>query len=169
MDSPLPERVYDPRTRASGGTNADDINDILRTFPVSLRKETTSSLWHREDQILQQNPDLIVIHRSCFTDPSSLADAKLNDHLYTLAESKLFTFLAYIALGNSRTKFVIYSRTFGEDSARAQWVLSLESRFPPLKDRITALQINGGDNATFRNPASALQIKTAVERTLGLR
>jgi hypothetical protein len=25
MDSPLPDRVYDPRTLAAGGTNADDV------------------------------------------------------------------------------------------------------------------------------------------------
>jgi serine/threonine protein kinase len=68
MDSPLPDRVYDPETRKNGGTNADDITDILRDLPIVIEKENTSPLWHREDQVLRESPALIVIHRSCFAD-----------------------------------------------------------------------------------------------------
>src|SRR5687768_6807381 len=38
MDSPLPGRVYDPRTLAAGGTNADDLTDALRDLPVAIEK-----------------------------------------------------------------------------------------------------------------------------------
>jgi hypothetical protein len=48
MDSPLPGRVYDPRTLAEGGTNADDVTDALRDLRVAIRKENTSAAWHRE-------------------------------------------------------------------------------------------------------------------------
>lgn len=68
MDSPLPGRVYDPRTVAAGGTNADDLTDALRDLPVVIEKENTSPMWHREAQVLQQNPDLIVSHLSCLFD-----------------------------------------------------------------------------------------------------
>jgi serine/threonine protein kinase len=36
MDSPHPERVYDPETRKTGGTNADDLTDLLRDLPNPL-------------------------------------------------------------------------------------------------------------------------------------
>ena len=49
-DSPLPGRVYDPRTLAEGGTNADDVTDALRDLRVAIRKENTSAAWHREEQ-----------------------------------------------------------------------------------------------------------------------
>ena len=57
MDSPLPGRVYDPRTAAAGGTNADDVTDVLRDLTVAIRKENTSAAWHREEQVVAENPD----------------------------------------------------------------------------------------------------------------
>ena len=68
MDSPLPGRVYDPQTREEGGTNADDITDALRALPVAIRKENTSAVWHREEQVRLENPDLVISHISCFLD-----------------------------------------------------------------------------------------------------
>ncbi len=68
MDSPLPGRVYDPRTLAAGGTNADDVSDALRDLPVLTFKENTSPIWHREEQVREQNPDLVVSHLSCLLD-----------------------------------------------------------------------------------------------------
>ena len=47
MDSPLPGRVYDPRTFAAGGTNADDLTDGLQELPVTIQKENTSAMWRR--------------------------------------------------------------------------------------------------------------------------
>jgi serine/threonine protein kinase len=61
MDSPLPDRVYDPETRKNGGTNADDITDILRDLPVVIEKENTSTLWHRDDQVVGECAYLMVI------------------------------------------------------------------------------------------------------------
>ena len=78
MDSQHPERVYDSATRQAGGTNADDLTDLLRDLPVTLLKENTGSTWHREDQILRQNPSLILVHRSCFYDSTLLGDPELD-------------------------------------------------------------------------------------------
>jgi hypothetical protein len=66
MDTSAPEGVYDPETRKKSGTNADDISDALNNLPVAIHKETVGSTWNREDQVLKQIPDLIVIHRSAF-------------------------------------------------------------------------------------------------------
>src|SRR5262249_53891180 len=68
MDSTHPERIYDEQTRKAGGTNADDLTDVLRDLPVRLVKENTNGTWHREYEVLQENPALIVAHRSCFYD-----------------------------------------------------------------------------------------------------
>ena len=58
-------RLRSPNQENSG-TNADDISDALGSLPVALHKETMSATWNREDQIIKQNPDLVVIHRSAF-------------------------------------------------------------------------------------------------------
>ena len=74
MDSPLPGRVYDPQTQKEGDTNADDITDALRALPVAIRKENTSAVWHREEQVRLENPDLVISHISCFVDQRVAGD-----------------------------------------------------------------------------------------------
>ena len=168
MDSPHPERVYDPETRKNKGTNADDITDILRDLQLELHKETTSSMWHREDQVLRQDPDLIVIHRSCFYDATNLADSSFMIELYDLMESRLVLFLGYIGLGNSNTKFLVYSRSFSADQSK--WIAAAEERFPPLKGRIYTMFVPGGrDSATFRNPETANTFKLKIKDIIGIK
>jgi serine/threonine protein kinase len=165
MDSPLPDRVYDPETRKNGGTNADDITDILRDLPISIQKENTSPLWHREDQVLRQNPTLIIMHRSCFADAGLGFDPQSN--AAQLADSRLGAFLGYISLGNPTTKFLIYTRRSGD---QMPWALDLEKRFPRLKDRIVTMSVPGGpEHATFRDSNTGKMLKQQVQSILGLR
>jgi hypothetical protein len=161
MDSPLPERVYDPETRKNGGTNSDDITDILRDLPIEIHKENTSPIWHREDQVLRQNPTLIIIHRACFSDYTGP-----DPHAYPvqLADSRMGAFLGYIGLGSPTTKFLVYTRR-PED----QWASDLEKRFPQLKGRVFTINVPGGtEQATFRDAATAKMLKERVQSILGL-
>src|SRR5882724_4361072 len=121
MDSPMPERVYDPETRKQGGTNADDITDILRDLPIVVEKENTSPLWHREEQVLQQSPTLIVMHRSCFAEADAPFDPQST--AIQVADSKIDAFLGYVGLGNPATKFLIYTRRPDDKGA---WASDLE-------------------------------------------
>ena len=164
MDSPLPDRVYDPETRKNGGTNADDITDILQDLPIIIEKENTSPLWHREDQVLRQRPALIVIHRSCFADATVGLDPQST--ALQVADKKLESFLGYISLGNPATKFLTYTRRSGDQGA---WVLDLEKRFPQLKDCVVALTVPGGpEHATFRDPETKKMLRQKVKSILGL-
>jgi hypothetical protein len=151
MDTPAPRGVYDPETLHNSGTNADDLNDLLRDLPVVLHKETLGSTWDREDQLLKQRPDLILIHRSAFFHSANLElgfgyppfddpedDARFT-RSYLLVESKLITFLGYVGLGDPQTKFLVYSRGRGgiwPDEERTAWVVDVERRFPPLEGRV---------------------------------
>ena len=164
MDSPLPDRVYDPETRKNGGTNADDITDILRDMPVVIEKENTSPLWHREDQILLEKPSLILIHRSCFADAT--VGMNLQSNALQIADKKLESFLGYVGLGNATTRFLTYTRR-SED--QAAWVSDLEKRFPQLKGRVVALTVPGGpQHATFRDPETKKMVREQVKSILGL-
>jgi serine/threonine protein kinase len=164
MDSPLPDRVYDPETRKNGGTNADDITDILRDLPVVIERENTSPLWHREDQILLEKPSLIVIHRSCFADATVGMNPQSN--ALQIADKKLESFLGYVGLGNPTTRFLAYTRR-SED--QAAWVSDLEKRFPQLKGRLVALTVPGGlQHATFRDPETKKMVREQVKSILGL-
>jgi serine/threonine protein kinase len=164
MDSPMPERVYDPETRKMGGTNADDITDILRDLPIVVEKENTSPLWHREEQVLQQNPTLIVMHRSCFAEADAPFDPQST--AIQVADSKIDAFLGYVGLGNPATKFLIYTRRPDDKGA---WASDLEKRFPQLKGRVFTIHVTGGpEHATFRDATTAQALRQQVQAILGL-
>jgi hypothetical protein len=173
MDSPLPGRVYDPRTFAAGGTNADDITDALQSLPVAIQKENTSAIWHREEQVVRQNPDLIVSHLSClldarFGEPGQ--EGPVFDHLFALSRSRLVGVYGYVAAANPRTRFLVYSRgAFSTPEKAAAFVGETETRFPALHGRLHVLNIPGDpDRATFRDPALARLIRDQVKSILGL-
>jgi DNA-binding winged helix-turn-helix (wHTH) protein len=171
MDSPLPGRVYDPRTEAAGGTNADDLTDALRELPVVIEKENTSPMWHREAQVLQQNPDLIVSHLSCLYDARvALGEHSAPQQLFSSAVDRLISFFAYVGARNARTRFLIYSRgRFEEYGGPARFVKDTEVRFPTLHGRLETLNVPGGrEKATFRDPDTARLMRDRVKAALGL-
>ena len=170
MDSP--GRAYDAATSAAGGTNADDVSDALRDLPVVVFKENTSSMWHREEQVIRQNPDLIVSHLSCLLDERMAnADPALEEHLFALAAHRLTLFLGYVGTANPRTRFLVYSRThFAENDDAAEWVGDVVARFPMLKGRVSTMSMPGGRaSATFRDPATAQMLRTKVRDILGIQ
>jgi serine/threonine protein kinase len=172
MDSPLEGRVYDPRTQAAGGTNADDVSDALRDLAVVTYKENTSPIWHREEQVLRQNPDLVVSHLSCLLDQRVAGvDTALRDHLFDGAQQRLIGFFGYVASNNPRTKFLVYSRgaLWPTATAEASWRQNFVARFPRLKDRLFTLVVPGGRNATFRDPETARLVRARVAETLNLQ
>jgi hypothetical protein len=164
MDTPYATHVYDPETLKIGGTNADDITDVLRDLPVKLVKETTSGVWRREAQVIGEHPALIIIHRSCFdTYPESM-----NGDVYPLVDNKLVAFMGYVATLNPNTKFIVYSRHSWEDAgASAKWRQDAVERFPVLTGKIATWRVPL-DRATFRNALTGQELKDSVEQTLGL-
>jgi Protein kinase domain len=170
MDSP--GRVYDPRTAAAGGTNADDVSDALTDLPVVVYKENTSSMWHREEHVRRQNPDLIISHLSCLLDARRAnADQALEDHLFALAEARLTLFFGYVGSTNPRTRFLIYSRRhFATKEMAGTWVSDVVARFPTLEGRIYTIAMPGGrESATFRDPRTAQLLRDQVRASLALR
>ena len=170
MDSPLPGLVYDPRTKAAGGSNADDLTDALRELPIVIEKENTSPMWHREAQVLQKNPDLIVSHLSCLYDPHiALDQPPVSQQLFSSAVDRLVSFFAYVAARNPRTRFLIYSRGRFVDSRGPAFVGDSEARFPTLQGRLETLNVPGGrETATFRDPNTAQFMRERVTAALSL-
>ena len=171
MDSPLEGRVYDPRTAAAGGTNADDVSDALGSLGLVVHKENTNPFWHREEQVVAQNPDLVVAHLSCLYDARvGAAEEKVRDHLFTQAENRLLLVFAYAAARNPRTRFIVYSRTkFQEVGGEEGWVSQQEARLPVFKGRLRAFIVPGGlQGATFRDAETAKLLRARVVELLQL-
>jgi tRNA A-37 threonylcarbamoyl transferase component Bud32 len=171
MDSPLPGRVYDARTQAAGGTNADDVSDALRGLPLLTHKENTSATWHREEQVRQQNPDLVISHLSCLLDMRAAhGEAALEDQLFDVAQLRLTMLMGYLGAANPRTKFLVYSRgrIWQTAEAEASWARDVVARFPILKGRVFTLKVPGRDTATFRNDETADLLRRTVKQILSL-
>jgi len=168
MDSPLEGRVYDPRTLAAGGTNADDLTDALRYLPIVTHKENTSPMWHREEEVRQQNPDLIISHLSCLYDQRVANEPAVRTEFFNMAQNRLTAFFGYVASVNPRTKFLVYSRgRFG--TQEETWTRDVVARFPQMNGRLFTMTVPGGDRATFRDPATMQQMHARVVEILGLR
>jgi hypothetical protein len=147
------------------------VTDVLRELPVAIRKENTSPEWHREEQVIAENPDVIVAHLSCLFDAriANPQDAAY-EHLFRQAHERLLLFFAYVAARNPRTHFVIYSRTeFVRAGGEQPWIQEREARLPLLKGRLQAFTVPGRERATFRDPETGRLLRERVLGVLGLK
>ena len=184
MDTTAPYGVYDDETRARGGTNADDLSDLLGDLPVTLVKEAVNPHWRREHQVLVQRPALVVVHRSSFAHQPGVSGREEYEHAvegaeleplgfenpYQLGWSRLKEFLGYLALGNPDTKFLVYSRSFVDEAHQRTWISEVEMRFPELKGKITTYKVPTDENhkGGFHEAATGAEIRRLVMSILEL-
>jgi hypothetical protein len=83
-------------------------------------------MWHREEQVRGENPDLIISHLSCLLDARvAKADQETAKHLFDVAEQRLTLFFGYLGITNPRTRFLVYSRgQFADKETEAAWLVS---------------------------------------------
>ena len=168
MDSPDSARVYDRETAEADGTNADVISDILLDLPIRRQKETIGRAWHRDEEIRQFNPDLVLIHLSGFCAPECDVPQALN---------RLRLFLSYF--DDTNTQFLIYSRlrdgecVVGHCETRLRF--ALDSVFaatyaadPTLRSRIHAFGVKDYGLPHWRDPATSNALKLRVRKLLQL-
>lgn len=157
MDSPHPDRVYDPETVAANGTNADVISDILLDLPIRRQRESIGPDWHRDEEILQFRPALIIVHFSGFrqTDVSG-------------PRERLKLLISYFA--ESSTEFLIYSRAPGPflrkqiDELLAPLVLEQ----PDLQSKVHKFSLVENGEPLWRDPMTASSLKLTVKQILDL-
>lgn len=154
MDSHHPARVYDEETLAADGTNADTISDILLDLPIRRQRESIGPEWRRDEEILQFDPDLIVIHYSGFRQEDG-----------TGPRERLKLFISYFE--DSDTRFLIYSRN--SEAALRELVYDLLSDLS--SDLISRVDVFGLDDygpGNWKSPLQANQLKLRVKDILGV-
>lgn len=159
MDSPHPDRVYDEETVRASGTNADVISDILADLPIVRQKETGGPGWHRYEELLAFNPDLVIMHYSTFRGSES-SDARPG----------LKTFLSYFT--DRPTRFLIYTRSHESEIKEVvdSLMADVEARHPGLLARIDFFGTpDHGGGPHWRDPVTAGELKLVVKRILRLR
>ena len=79
-------------------------------------------MWHREEQVRQVNPDLMISHLSCLFDVRMAKnDEELHDHLFGVAENRLMLFFGYIGSVNPRTRFLVSCGRLVSTRIRCTW------------------------------------------------
>jgi len=157
MDSPHPDRVYDEETLAANGTNADVISDILLDLPIRRQRETIGPNWHRDEEILQFDPDLIVIHYSGFR--QGFSDGP---------RDRMKLFMTYFA--NSKTRFLLYSRQ-PEAGLRAGvdgLLGDVEEEHPGFLSRVHVFGLPDHGSRMWRDPLTANALKLRVKEILDI-
>ena len=157
MDSPHPARVYDEETRAVNGTNADVLSDILFDLPIRHQRESIGPDWHRDEEILQFDPDLIVIHYSGFRQEDGSG-----------VRERLKLLISYFV--ESDTRFLVYSRAEEEilEQNMRGLLADLEAEHPSLMSRIGVFGLRDYGPPSWLNPLTANPIKLRVKEILGL-
>ena len=156
MDSAHPERIYDKETLAASATNADVISDLLLDLPIRRQKETISPNWHRDEEILSFNPDLIIIHYSGFRqEESSGPRTRLRIMIEFLADSDI--------------KFVIYSRA-KEDILQHDvndLLKDIYAQHPDLQSRINVFGLLDYGKPSLKDPIVLSSLKLRIKQILG--
>ena len=157
MDSPHPDRVYDEETLAANGTNADVISDILLDLPIRRQRETIGSDWHRDEEILQFDPDLIVIHYSGFL--QGFVDTP---------RTRLKLFMTYFA--ETKTRFLLYSRQpeAGLQAGVDDLLADVDREHPGFLSRVHVFGLPDHGSREWRNPLTANALKLRVKEILDL-
>jgi hypothetical protein len=157
MDSPHPSRVYDEETRAVNGTNADVLSDVLLDLPIRRQRESIGPDWHRDEEILQFDPDLIVIHYSGFRQEDSSGPRE-----------RLRLLISYFV--DAETRFLIYSRA--EEAWLQETMESLlselETEHPGLLDRVSVFGLNDYGPPSWLSPLTTNPLKLRVKEILGI-
>lgn len=157
MDSPHPDRVYDEETLAANGTNADVISDILLDLPIRRQRETIGPEWHRDQEILQFDPDLIVIHYSGFLRGFSEAP-----------RDRLKLFMTYFV--ETDTQFLLYSRQpeAGLQTGVDDLFADVDREHPGFLARVHVFGLPDYGSREWRNPLTANALKLRVKEILDL-
>ena len=155
MDSAHPARVYDDETFQTGATNADALSDILLDLPIRRQRETISPSWHRHEEMLDFNPNLIIIHYSGFRHENS--DGQ---------RLKLRLLIEYFV--DSQTIFLIYSRADGELLREKvdDLLIDLYNDQSDLKGRIEVFGLFDYGEASWKDPIVASSLKLRVKKIL---
>ncbi|MGD9303362.1 MAG: hypothetical protein PVF79_03810 [Desulfobacterales bacterium] len=100
LDTNYPPNVYSEFQKRLGGSNADDIFEILSNLPVRLVRDVIKANWNNEILIWKLKPELIIVHRSCF---------EYDHETIRKPEERFNEFIKKINDFLPKTKLIIYS------------------------------------------------------------
>jgi hypothetical protein len=91
MDSHIKDVVYCPHTQKIGGSNADDIINLIKDLPLHIETVSTNLEWQDDHRVIDLDPALIVLHASAFYEATRPMEgnARLLDFLHNLEKTNI--------------------------------------------------------------------------------
>lgn len=92
----------------------------------------------------------------------------IEEHIFSNASDRLLLFFGDVAATNSRTRFLVSSRSaFTDSEVAAQWVKDWETRLPAMRGRLHTFNVPGDHRATFRDADTARTLRERVAAIIG--
>jgi hypothetical protein len=158
MDSHVPSDVFCESTRKIKGSNADNISNLLKDLPIRIGYEPTNLAWQGQQHVLNESPDLVVVHASAFQEETATMDAN----------TKLINFLN--SLKGTRIRVLVYTRGLSAESSsetRERWerlIKALED--PDLKKNAELFVMPKGQQSCFEDPEVGVPFKEKIKAML---
>jgi hypothetical protein len=160
MDSHLPGVVYCKDTLAKGGSNADDIANLLAQGQsrLALASVGTSLDWQDDQRVLNLDPGLIILHASAF----------YKETQEMAGNQKLINFLDSIHK-NSPARVLVYTRGLPDQAGpeiTERWQRIIDA-VGASEGRFQLFVVPKGADPCFRNPDVGMPFKAKVREMLG--
>lgn len=157
MDSHLKDVVYCKHTQDVGGSNSDDIINLIKDLPLNVATVSTNLEWQDDQRVINLNPALIVLHASAFYKETKEIDG--NNRLFAFANN----------LGNRNIKILVYSRGLTKESSK-----ELRNRWDKIKKlennkNIQLFTMPKGHESCFTDPDIGRPFKRKIMDMLGMQ
>ncbi|MES2654820.1 MAG: hypothetical protein V4620_04475 [Bacteroidota bacterium] len=156
LDCNLRDVVYDYSVYLNGGSNASQIERILKKSDCDLKVIHTSYAWlmNSNNISITRNfkPDLLIIHTSAFFDPFNPSDIEV----YT----RLINFLSKFSQGYSG-KVLVYSRNYFVQNGKQGLRQFILQKAPNLAGNLFLIDIK-----SFIDPESRIFLRNYVYNLL---
>lgn len=178
IDSTASTNVYNEYTKALGGSNVDDIAEIIREEPIRIIGRKVTNTWTKKDEkeCIDLRPQLIIMHWDAFEgvnyEPKLEEPIKSPHGVNWLPSCYLLDFINSMNASNRELRFIVYSRKNlgkpGDEPSdmtlyalKGYWIQNTKDE--TLGSRMSLLHIEPKSN-DFSDQESKGKITTAVHR-----
>lgn len=161
LDQRNDDLTYCQDTRKINASNAFDIQNLIKDLPISLIPLSTYLGWQNEQQVINLEPKLIVVHASAFYKKTQELEG--NNRLILFLDS----------LKGTGIKILVYTRGLPgqpDERMRKQWEdLLSKIKDPEMKKNAELFTMPKGYESCFTDPDVGVPFKNKIKDMLSLK
>ncbi len=161
LDQPNDALTYCEYSRRINASNAFDIQNLINDLPINPIPLSTHLEWKNEQQVINLEPKLIVVHASAFY--KKTRELQGNDRLLLFLDS----------LKGAQTKILVYTRGLPDqptERMKKQWDdLIKKINDPEMKKNTDLFIMPKGHKSCFTDPEIGVPFKNKIKEMLSLK